>query len=364
MVELSVIIVNWNGKEFLKTCLNSLQTQTFRDFKVILVDNGSSDSSVEFVRENFPEVEINALDKNYGFAKGNNIGIVETLKDKDVKYIALLNNDTKVDKNWLQELVKVAGSDEKIGFCQPKILFLDNPRIIEEVGLGIERNGSVYQVGRQEENNGQYEHTVEVFGVSACATLCRTEMLAQIGLFDEDFFAYYEDVDLTTRARLAGWKCMYIPEAVVYHKHSGTSIKDSPFKMYFGTRNKYYYIIKNLPTDIVLKFLVGQAILTVLSIIERVILRDTKSIWTSDSYLKGNFDAIKNIPKMLKKRRIRSTCLISDEELRRWFTTETWSASQLIWQRIIYLLVRLGFGYLYRKLGLKYLWKKLKAVIK
>jgi GT2 family glycosyltransferase len=323
MAKVSVIIVNWNGKELLKTCLDSLETQTFRDFKVVLVDNGSNDGSVEFVRENYPQVEIITLDKNYGFARGNNIGIEEALKDRDVRYVALLNNDTKVDKNWLQELIKVAESDGKIGSCQSKMLFMDNPRVIDGVGIGINQNGLAYQIGWREEDNGQYENTLEVFGACACAVLCRKEMLVQIELFDEDFFAYYEDVDLALRARLAGWRCMYVPKAVVYHKHSATYVKDAPLKMYFVGRNKYYYIIKNFPTGFMFKFLIGQAriiILMVLSIIKRTMLRDTKSVRLSCSYLKRNLDAFKNIPKMFTKRkRIRSARLISDEELMEWF---------------------------------------------
>jgi len=321
--KVSIIIINWNGKKYLKDCLSFVFRQGYENFDVILVDNGSTDKSPEFVKDNFPEVKVIALDKNYGFAKGNNIGIEEALRNKDVKYIVLLNNDTKVDKNWLQELVKVAESDEKIGSCQSKILVLDNPRVIDAVGIGIKRNGLAYQIGWQEEDNGQYENISEVFGACACAALYRTEMLTQIGLFDEDFFAYYEDVDLVLRARLAGWRCMYVRKAVVYHKHSATYGKDSPFKMYFLGRNKYCYIIKNLPTDIVFKSLIWQAgiiIYMVLRIIKSVILRDTKGIRLRSSYLKGNFDAIKNIPKMFKKRkRIRSTRLISDKEFRRWF---------------------------------------------
>lgn len=321
--KVSVIIPNWNGKKFLKTCLDSLETQTFRDFKAILVDNGSSDGSVEFLRENYPEVEIIALDKNYGFAKGNNIGIEETLKDKDVKYIALLNNDTKVEPDWLKELVKVAELDGQIGSCQPKVLSLDDPKIIDAIGIRITKNGKAIQIGYETEDRGQHNQVKEVFGACAGSALYKREMFDQIGLFDEDFFAYFEDVDLVLRARLAGWKCMYVPKAIVYHVHSATYGKDSPFKGYFLTRNQYYYIIKNLPINIVLRFfLIMQArnIRTILGIIKGVILKDVKGIRLRGSYLKGNFDAIKNIPKMFKKRKkILSARLISDEELEKWF---------------------------------------------
>jgi len=323
MVKVSVIIVNRNGKEYLDNCLTSLFGQSYKNFHLIFVDNGSTDGSIDFVKNNFPGVKVIALDKNYGFAKGNNIGIEEALKDKEVKHVALLNNDTKVDKNWLEELVKVAENDDKIGSCQSKILFLDNPQVIDAVGIGIKRNGTTYHIGWQEEDKGQYENISEIFAVCAAASLYRRNMLTQIGLFDEDFFAYYEDVDLSSRAKFAGWKCMYVPKAIVYHKHCATFGKDSPFLAYLGQRNQYYYKIKNLPTGIIFNFLMrqtGSIIVTFLSIIKRTILGDNKTIRSRSSYLKANFDAFKNIPKMLKKRkRIHSARLISNKELKKWF---------------------------------------------
>ncbi len=252
--EVAIIIVNWNGKSYLKSCLTSVFSQTYANYAVVLVDNGSSDGSVEFVRENYSGVKSIILDKNYGFAKGNNIGIAEALKDKDVRHVVLLNNDTKVEPQWLEELVKVAESDEQVGFCQPKMLSLANPKMIDAFGISITKNGRAIQDGYGIEDTGQYNQVKEVFGACAGAALYKREMLSQIGLFDEDFFAYYEDVDLVLRARLAGWKCMYVPKAVVYHRHSATVGNDSPFKIYFLERNEYYYIIKNYRQRLCLNF--------------------------------------------------------------------------------------------------------------
>lgn len=317
LVKVAVIVLNWNGKEFLKTCLDSLQTQTFRNFKVILVDNGSSDNSAEFVRDNYPDVEVIAINKNCGFAKGNNIGIQAALKDDDVKYIALLSNDTKVEPDWLKELVKVAELDKQVGSCQPKMLSTGNPKIIDALGIAINKNGAAIQVGYGTEDTGQHNQVKEIFGPCAGSVLYKREMLMHVGLFDEDFFIYYEDVDLALRARLAGWRSMYVPKAVVYHEHSVAYGKASPVKMYFLGRNQYYYTIKNLPTDIIFKFLIRRSAGIAATILAYI--KNRKFEWIKP-YLKANFDAIKNIQMMRKKRKkIRSARLISDEELKKWF---------------------------------------------
>ncbi len=312
-----IIIVNWNGKEYLNDCLRSVFNQSYENFKVILVDNGSTDGSIEFVKKIYSDVEIIPLDKNYGFAKGNNIGIEKALKDEKVQYIVLLNNDTKVEPQWLEELVKVAKSDEQVGSCQPKMLSLANPKMIDALGISITKNGGAIQDGYGIEDTGQYNQVKEVFGACAGAALYKREMLSRIGLFDEDFFAYYEDVDLALRARLAGWKCMYVPKAVAYHRHSATVGKTSSFKIYFLERNRYYYIIKNLPTEIVLKFLIRKPKAITITILRCIKNRGFRLL---GYYLKSNFDAIKNVPKMFKKRKkILSARLIRDEELKKWF---------------------------------------------
>jgi len=232
MSKVSIIIVNWNGKKYLSDCLTSVLNQTYPNYEIILVDNGSNDGSIEFVREKYPEVKITKLDKNYGFAKGNNIGMKEALKDKDVKYIALLNNDTKVDKNWLSELVKVVASDEKIGICTSKILRMDK-LTIDSTGHVL-RLGMLADRGRNKIDRGQYDDKLDIFGACAAACLYKREMLEEIGLFDESFFAYYEDAELSWRAYKNGWKARYVPTSVVYHKGGGTSKKNKEFEREMG----------------------------------------------------------------------------------------------------------------------------------
>ncbi len=172
------------------------------------MDNGSCDRSVEYVKKEFPSVRIIESRKNLGFAKGNNLGI----KEAGGELIATLNNDTQVASRWLEELVSAMNSDEKVGMCASKMLFLDKPDLIQSVGLDISRSGVCWDRGIYEIDEGQYGSVEEVFGLSAGAALFRKRMLDEIELLDEDFHAYFEDTDMAFRGRLAGWKCLYAPE--------------------------------------------------------------------------------------------------------------------------------------------------------
>ena len=221
----SVIIANWNGKQYLKTCLDALCEQTFKDFRVTIVDNGSTDGSIEFVRENYPEVEIVALDRNYGFAKANNIAMQKALSE-ETEYIALLNNDTKADTFWLDELVKTMDADNRVGMCASKLLKMDNPEILDSAGH-ILVNGLVYDRGGNEPDRGQYDKKVDIFGACAAACLYRKDMLEEIGLFDESYGSYYEDAELSWRAYKVGWKAKFVPRSVVFHVGYGTTKDDT-----------------------------------------------------------------------------------------------------------------------------------------
>jgi GT2 family glycosyltransferase len=244
----SVVIVNWNGKHHLDECLGSLRTQTFEDFEIILVDNGSLDGSGEYVREHFREVRLVALQKNFGFAGGNNAGI----RVASGKYLALLNNDTKVDPAWLTNLLRAAeATPSPVGMWASKILTYDNPRIIDNVGLLMYPDGLGRGKGRLELDTGQYDQPGEAFFPSGCAGLYRREMLDEIGLFDEAFFAYADDVDIGLRARLAGWHCIYVPSAKVYHKYSASSSAHSPFKAFLVERNRIWVLLKYYPIEMI-----------------------------------------------------------------------------------------------------------------
>jgi len=161
-----------------------------------------------------------------------------------------------VEPNWLSELVAVAESDEKIGSCQPKILSQSDPTTIDTVELAINRNGDACQAGYLTKDKRQYNKVKEVLGASSATVLYRRRAICQIGMFDPDFFAYFEDVDVALRLRSAGWKCMFVPTAVVYHLGAATGKAQSPFKVYLCQRNSYFYRTKNLQTSLLLKFLI------------------------------------------------------------------------------------------------------------
>jgi GT2 family glycosyltransferase len=250
-VKVSVIILNWNGRKYLPECLDSLAAQAFRDFEVVLVDNGSSDGSAEFVREHYPWVRLVDLPENTGFAAGNNRG----LEEAGGELIVILNNDTRVVPDFLAELVRVAESDVGIGMVAAKMRNYYQPDRIDAIALKIGVNGLGYNIGVGETDAGQYDGTAAVFGPCGGAALYRRAMLDETGFFDPEFFAYYEDFDLAWRGRLAGWGCAVAPRAVVYHVHSATSGEWSPFKVYQTHRNKWYVIIKNWPAALLARYL-------------------------------------------------------------------------------------------------------------
>lgn len=244
----SVIIVNWNGRHLLGECLDSLMAQRFLDFEIILVDNGSHDGSVDFVREHYPAVRLIVLDENRGFSEGSNVGI----RCATGRYVALLNNDTKADPGWLEQLVYAAEAAPAAGMWASKILSYANPRIIDNVGLLIYRDGLARGRGRLEYDDGRFDQAAEALLPSGCAALYRKAVLDEIGLFDEKFFAYADDVDLGLRARLAGWGCIYVPTARVYHKYSASSSSYSPFKVFLVERNRIWVLLKYYPIELIL----------------------------------------------------------------------------------------------------------------
>lgn len=288
----SVIIVNYNGRAYLKNCLSSLLLQSYPAIEIIFVDNGSKDGSIEYVKKEFPSIRIIENNENFGFAKGNNIGI-EAAKGE---LIATLNNDTEVTPGWLKELVDVMDSDENVGMCASKMLFMKNPEFLNSTGLCISRSGICWDRGIFERDVGQFESIEEVFGPCAGAALYRRDMLEKIGLFDEDFYAYLEDTDLAFRGRLAGWKCLYVPKAVLYHMHGGTAGFESDYTIYYGNRNVLWNTIKNFPCRLLissLPWIIGRNI----GVIPYYILKGH-----GKAVLRSKIDAIKGIPKMLAKR--------------------------------------------------------------
>jgi GT2 family glycosyltransferase len=248
-VPVSVIVVNWNGCEHLEVCLASLLRQTMLEVEVVLVDNASSDGSVAFVRQRFGDaVRVLEQGENLGYAGGLNAGI----RAARGRYLMALNSDTEVATDGLARLVDAADQWPGAGMFAPKILSFDDRSVLDNVGHLLYADGLSRGRGRLEPDRGQYDRAEEIVLPSGCAVLLRRAMLADIGLFDTDLFAYCDDTDLGLRARLAGWRCRSVPAAVVFHKYSAASAAYSPLKAFLVERNRAWVAVKCLPAPLLL----------------------------------------------------------------------------------------------------------------
>lgn len=290
----SVIIPNWNGKHLLKRCLSSLQKQTLKKFEVILVDNGSSDGSIEYTKKYFPRVRVIPLDRNFGFAKAVNDGI----KNSHGQYVVLINNDTEVDKDCLKYLVQAADAHEEVGFVAAKMLNFYKRDTIDSAGDYIDVVGHANNIGLGEKDGPKFENSGYVFLVTGGGGLFKREVFNKVGLFDEDYFAYFEDVDLCLRAQFQGFKGWYEPKAIVYHIHKATASKMKPFIEYLQFRNMTQTIIKNFPAGLLKKNFNWLRILFV----NLNTVRFLASIGLLWQALKAEGWILLHLPKILKKR--------------------------------------------------------------
>ncbi len=240
----AIVIPNWNGLEGLADCLHSLLKQSYAA-DVLLVDNGSTDLSVAMVEKQFPEVTIIQLNKNYGFAGGVNAGIKKSLEAK-YAYTALFNNDAVADPDWLARLVAALEADQDCGMATCSFISMDKSHY-DSTGDQYTIWGLPYPRGRGRPVDHSFDSQTDVFGVSGGASLYRNALFRRIGLFDEDFFAYYEDVDISWRARLAGFTATFVPEAIAYHQIGGTSSKMKGFTTYQSFKNMPLVVYKNIP---------------------------------------------------------------------------------------------------------------------
>lgn len=239
MPETSVIVTNWNGKQWLPTCLEALSGQSYRDFEIIFVDDGSTDGSATWVAEHYPQVQLIEQQPHVGFAAANNIGI----RAARGRHIVTLNNDTRPDAHFLRELVAGLTAPD-VGMVAAQMRLWDTPEVLDSAGIVVDWAGFGWNRAWGQPISA-WREPGEVFGPCAGAALYRRAMLDAIGLFDEDFYAYYEDVDLAWRARRAGWRCWYAPKAWTLHKHSATGRLFSRKKVFLLNRNRLWVIIKN-----------------------------------------------------------------------------------------------------------------------
>jgi GT2 family glycosyltransferase len=289
---ISVVVVNWNGVNLIGDCLQSLRSQTFKDYEVIVADNGSNDGSLDLVAEQFPEVRLISLGRNHGFCGANN----RALDHAQGEFVALLNNDAAADVRWLETLHYGIASSQEVGLCASKIVHFDHRNLIDSAGDGFGICGVGFKRGHSLAAN-LFEREEEVFGACGAGALYRRSLLDEVGFFDEDLFCVHEDVDLSFRARLLGYKCLFIPQALVYHKGGSTLGHLSDDYVYYGQRNAEIVCLKNMPGPLLFRYFHHHLLYNLLAL--------GYFVWKGKgtAFLKAKRDFLRMIPSTLKKRR-------------------------------------------------------------
>lgn len=328
MPRVSIIVLNWNGLGYVEECVDSLLGQTWRDFELIVVDNGSTDGSLEVLRKKLPgKALLIESGRNLGYAAGNNLGIAQS----SAEWIALFNNDAVADRFWLQRLMEAVDIDRekkrgRVGMAASKVLFYDRRDVIDNTGHLIYPDGLNRGRGRLERDRGQYDGYAEALFPSGCAGLYRRDMLDEVGLLDEDFFAYGEDADLGLRGRLLGWKCIFAPQARVYHRYSAGAGAYSKLKAYHVERNRVWVMVKTFPLSMV----VASPFYTILRYIYQSFgalsgigaageFTRVEGRWSLLGVLiRALVDAVRGLGKMMGKRtELREKSRLSDNEMAR-----------------------------------------------
>ena len=294
--DLSVIVLTYNGRAWLDTCLRAVIEGIDRHrlaAEVILVDNASNDGTAEFVKGTFPSVRVLSLARNAGFTGGNNAGA----RIADGSLLAFLNNDTRVSSGWLHALANAFVAPD-IGLATSRIVFLDRPDTIDSAGDGYTRAGGAFKRHHGGSASDPVATTAgEVFGACGAAFMIRRDLFDRLGGFDQDFFMVYEDVDLSYRARLAGFRCVYVPDAVVEHAGSATLGAQSDASVFHGQRNLEWAYVKNTPGGLLLRSFLSHVLYDIAG--AAYFLRQGRF----HAFARGKLAALIGLPRMLAKRR-------------------------------------------------------------
>lgn len=311
----SVIVLNWNGKENVQKCLNSLHRVKNQSLEIIVVDNNSTDGSIDFIKKNFPKVVLVENRKNFGFAEGNNIGFEVARGD----FVLILNNDTEVTNNFLNPLLKDFEDDPKIGCIQPQIRLIEGGKTLDGVGAFLTLTGFLYHFGYLKSRDlKKYTEKRNIFSAKGACMLLRRKAIETVGLFDKDFFIFFEETDLCYRLWLAGYSVVYEPRSVIYHLGGGDTTASNSYKQqqrtYLAFRNMLCSYLKNFGTRNLLMilpvfFLVQGGLIFYYLITLRIDLIRV--------LLRGFYWNIVHLRDTLKKRRIVQNVFrrISDSEL-------------------------------------------------
>jgi GT2 family glycosyltransferase len=290
---LSVILVNWNGGEVLPRCLDSLAAQTFQDFEVILVDNGSTDGSVEAAEARWPDIRIFRQGQNTGFAAANNLGA----RHARGQWLALLNNDAFPAPDWLPTLLGAAADHPQFTFFASRVLMADDPTRIDGTGDACHVSGIVWNRQHRLPASLADAQPQEVFSPQGAAAFIRRDVFLEVGGFDETYFSYHEDVDLGFRLRLQGHRCLYVPDALVYHKGSHTTGKGSDFAVRYGHRNWVWCWVQNMPGWLVWVYLPQHLLANLIFVLYISAKGQPRAI------LQAKWDALRGLPRVLRCRR-------------------------------------------------------------
>jgi GT2 family glycosyltransferase len=294
--EIAVIVITYNGKRHLKECFNALLKQTCKNFEIYLLDNASSDGSSSFVRANFPQVKIIRFEQNYGFAEGYNRAINRV----DSKYVVLLNDDTRVDSKWLEELTTAMNKGSKILAGGSKILFYNHPNLVQHAGGKLTFIGAGMDIGFGDEDCPAYDEPKNVGTVCGCGMIINKEFFERLGGFDDQYFAYFEDVDLCWRGWLQGYKTIYVPSSILYHKFGGSwGDRYSHNRIYYGTKNRFANIVKNLSAENLFLALYSSVITDFVKLISFLLRKQPDNV---SSMLKAYYQTLRLLPNNLRIR--------------------------------------------------------------
>jgi GT2 family glycosyltransferase len=307
----SIVIPNLNGRHFLDSCLDAVARQTDQDLETIVIDNGSDDGSVAFIRDRFPRVRVIELGRNHGFAGAMNAGI----REAEGALVAFLNNDAEPAPDWLDELRRCLERHPRAAAATAKLVSSQSPALLDGAGDGLTPSFLPFVRAHGKPDEGRYDEETEVFSASGTASLWRGDVLRELGGFDERFFAYYEDVDLSFRARLLGHECWYAPRAVAAHRRGGTAGKDLRFTLFHPARNRWFFLLKCAPGGLLVRhplgLLAGEAFWWARAVRSR----------SPRTLLRAYAEVLRNLQPVLRERsRLQRSRVVSARELDRLLT--------------------------------------------